>query len=121
MAEQKDRHLTLCMDFVEQLQEDNFLDRVITGYETWCYQYDPKAKCQSMTTVNQTFYVEVLKRPIDAMMCKRGEFWRDRSLILHHDNMPAHSLFRVSQFLAGKGFSSMNHLLNSPDLAPADF
>jgi hypothetical protein len=27
----------------------------------------------------------------------------------------------VSQFLAGKGFSSMNHLLNSPDLAPADF
>jgi hypothetical protein len=38
--EQNDRRLTLCMDFEEQLQEDNFLDRVITGDETWCYQYD---------------------------------------------------------------------------------
>jgi hypothetical protein len=74
-----------------------------------------------MTTVNQTFCVEVLKRLIDAMMHKSGEFWRDRSLILHHDNMPAHSSFRVSQFLAGKGITSVNHLLNSPDLAPADF
>jgi histone-lysine N-methyltransferase SETMAR len=36
--EQKDRRLILCMDFVEQLQEHNFLDRVITGDETWCYQ-----------------------------------------------------------------------------------
>jgi ribosomal protein S25 len=48
MEEQKDRHLTLCMDFVEQLQEDIFLDHVIVGvffldhvivgYETCCYQ-----------------------------------------------------------------------------------
>jgi hypothetical protein len=35
------------------------------------------------TTVNQTFYVEVLKRLIDAMRCKRKELWRDRSFILH--------------------------------------
>jgi hypothetical protein len=28
--EQKDRHLTLCVDFPEQLQDDNFLDYVIT-------------------------------------------------------------------------------------------
>jgi hypothetical protein len=33
------------MDFAEQLQEDNFLDRVITGDETWCYRYDSEAKC----------------------------------------------------------------------------
>jgi hypothetical protein len=43
------------------------------------------------TTVNQTFYV-VLKRLNDAVRHKRGELWRDRSLILHHDNVPAHSL-----------------------------
>jgi hypothetical protein len=30
MDEQKDRHLTLCMDFPEQLHEDNFLNHVIT-------------------------------------------------------------------------------------------
>jgi hypothetical protein len=28
--------------------KDNFLDRVITGDETRCHQYDPKAKRQSM-------------------------------------------------------------------------
>jgi hypothetical protein len=52
-------------------------------------------------TVNQTFYVEVLKRFIDAVRRKRGELWRDRSLILH-DNAPSYSALRVSQFLAGK-------------------
>jgi hypothetical protein len=36
------------MDFAEQLQEDNFLDHVIAADETWCYQYDPKAKRQSV-------------------------------------------------------------------------
>jgi hypothetical protein len=53
-------------------------------------------------TVNQTFYVEVLKRLTDAMRRKRGELQRDRSLILHHDKAPARSSLRVSQFLAGK-------------------
>jgi hypothetical protein len=42
------------------------------------------------TTVNQTFYVEVLKRLIDALRHKLGELWRDRSLILHHVNALAH-------------------------------
>jgi hypothetical protein len=30
------------------LQEDNYLDHVITINETWSYQYDPEAKHQSM-------------------------------------------------------------------------
>jgi hypothetical protein len=30
------------------------------------------------TTVNQTFYVEVLKRLIDVVRRKREELWRDR-------------------------------------------
>jgi hypothetical protein len=41
-------------------------------------------------------------------------------MILHHD-VPAHSSLQVSQFLAGKGISAMDHLPYSPDLAPADF
>jgi hypothetical protein len=43
------------------------------------------------TTINQTFYVEVLKKLIDAARHKREEFWRDHLLILHHSNMLAHS------------------------------
>jgi hypothetical protein len=43
------------------------------------------------TTVNQTFYMEVLKRLIDGMKHKRGELWRDCLLILHQDNVTAYS------------------------------
>ncbi|PNF33718.1 Solute carrier family 25 member 40 [Cryptotermes secundus] len=75
----------------------------------------------SGTTVNQTFYVEVLKRLIDAVRCKRGELWRDQSLILYHDNAPAHALLQVLQFLVGKGIPAMDHLAYSPDLSPVNF
>jgi histone-lysine N-methyltransferase SETMAR len=73
------------------------------------------------TIVNQTFYVELLKRLIDAVRPKRGEFWRDRSLTLHRGNVPAYSSLLMSQLLAGKGISAMDHPPHSPDLAPADF
>jgi hypothetical protein len=36
-------------------------------------------------------------------------------------NMLAHSSLQMSHFLAGKGISAMDHLLYSPDLAPAGF
>jgi transposase len=73
------------------------------------------------TTVNQIFYVDMLKRLIDAVRHKPGELWRHRSLILHRNNAPTHSPLCVSQFLPGKGISAMDHPLYSPDLAPADF
>jgi hypothetical protein len=60
-------------------------------------------------TVNQTFYVEVLKKFGDDLRLKRGELWRDRPLILHHDNAPAHPALQVSQFLAGEGISATDH------------
>jgi histone-lysine N-methyltransferase SETMAR len=161
--EQKHKHVTLFMEFAEKLQEDNFMDHVTTGDETWCYQYDPEAKHQSMewrsknsprpkkarmskskiktmlicffnimgiihfkfvlegTNVNQTFYVEVLERLIDAMRCKRGELWRDRSLILHITTHQYILHFKYWGVLAGKGISTTDHPPDSPDLAPADF
>jgi histone-lysine N-methyltransferase SETMAR len=73
------------------------------------------------TTVNQTFYVEVLKKLTDAVRRKREELRRDRSFILQHHNASACPSFRMSQFLAGKGISAMDHPPYSPDLAPADF
>jgi hypothetical protein len=63
------------------------------------------------TTVNQTFFVEVLKRLVDAMRRKRGELWRDGSLIVCHDNVPAHSSLGVLQYLTRKGLSVMDHAL----------
>jgi hypothetical protein len=52
---------------------------------------------------------------------KRGDLWRDRSLIFHHENAPAYSSLRVSQSLSGKGISAMDHPSHSADLAPDDF
>jgi transposase InsO family protein len=73
------------------------------------------------TTVNQTFYKEVLKRFVDVMRRKRGELCRDHSLILQHDNASAYSSLRVSRFLAGKGISATDHAPYTPDLYPDDF
>jgi hypothetical protein len=42
-------------------------------------------------------------------------------LIHHHRIVRALSLLQVSQFLAGKGISAMDHPLYSLDLASADF
>jgi transposase InsO family protein len=69
-------------------------------------------------SANQTFYVQVLKRHIDTVRRKRGELWRDHSLILHHNNKSAYSSLRVLQSLAGNGISTMDHPPFSADLAP---
>jgi hypothetical protein len=47
--DQKQRGLDVCSDLSHQLaKRNNFLDRVITGDESWCFQYNPETKCQSM-------------------------------------------------------------------------
>jgi len=39
--DQRQSHLAVCQDLKRELQNDpNFLSRVITGYESWCYVYD---------------------------------------------------------------------------------
>ena len=43
--EQKQRKVTICQDLLER--QDDILGRVITGDETWVYQYDPETKRQS--------------------------------------------------------------------------
>ena len=43
--EQKQRRVTICQDLLER--QDDILGRVITGDETWVYEYDPEMKRQS--------------------------------------------------------------------------
>ena len=43
--EQKQRRVTICRDLLER--QDDIFGRVITGDETWVYQYDPEIKWQS--------------------------------------------------------------------------
>jgi len=43
--EQTQRRVTICQDLLER--QDHILGYVITGDETWVYQYDPEMKRQS--------------------------------------------------------------------------
>jgi len=46
--EQKDNWKDLCLHLLERIQSDrNFLKDVITGDETWIFEYDPERKRQS--------------------------------------------------------------------------
>ena len=43
--EQKDNRKDLCLHLLERIQRDrNFLENVITGDETWIFEYDPEKK-----------------------------------------------------------------------------
>ena len=73
------------------------------------------------STVNQTYYIEVLKRLRDAIRRKRPELWRSGDWFFHHDNAPAHSALRTREFLAKHSITVLPHPPYSPDLAPCDF
>jgi len=72
-------------------------------------------------TVNQQFYLEVLKRLLDAVRRKHPELWRSGEWLLHHDNAPTHTALNVRQFLKKNGMTTASHPPYSPDLAPCDF
>ena len=137
-------------------------DRVITSDETWCFQYDPETKQQSMQwktqnsrrpkkarmswsqvknmlvcsfdhkrivhyefiaqgqMVNKQCYLEVLTSLRESVRRKRPGLWPDK-WILHHDNVPAHDVLRVREFLAKNSITKMDHLPYSPELAPCNF
>jgi len=57
-------------------------------------------------TVNQQFYLEVLKRLRDAVRRKRPELWRSGEWLLHQDNAPAHTAKSVQQFLTKNGMTT---------------
>jgi histone-lysine N-methyltransferase SETMAR len=71
-------------------------------------------------TVHQQFYITILERLREQIQKKRPQMWRN-SWQLHHDNVPAHSAFRIKEFLAKKNITVVEHAPYSPDLAPSDF
>ncbi|KAF6288416.1 hypothetical protein mRhiFer1_009149 [Rhinolophus ferrumequinum] len=159
--EQKQRRVEVCQDLLER--QDDVLGRVITGDETWVYQYDTETKYQSAQwksasspqtknfhqsksrvktmlltffdirgiihyefvptgqTVNQVYYLEVLKRLREKVRQNRPELFANNSWLLHHDNAPAHTALSVREFLASKQITVLEHPPYSPDLAPIDF
>ena len=45
---EQDNRTDVCLHLLERIQSDrNFLKNVITGDETWIFEYDPETKSQS--------------------------------------------------------------------------
>lgn len=72
-------------------------------------------------TVNQHFYLEVLRRLREDVRRKRPELWRSGEWFLHHDNAPAHKALRMNRYLASQRWSVVPHSPYSPDLVLCDF
>ena len=64
--DQKQRRLSACEDLLQRIEEDpRFLDNVITGDETWIFEYDPETKRQS-----SEWHTKASPRPKKARMSK---------------------------------------------------
>ena len=72
-------------------------------------------------TVNQVYYLDVLKRLHEKVRRKRAELFANNSWILHHDNASVHTALSVREFVATKQITVLEHPAYSPDLAPNDF
>jgi hypothetical protein len=71
-------------------------------------------------TVNSGFYCDVLRRLRENVQRRRLKFWREQTLLLHHDNAPSH--FRPHPAVLGEKQNCCHpHQPYSPDLAPCDF
>jgi len=52
--ERMDERVATCEDLLNMINGDKkFLDKVITGYESWCFTYDPETTCQSSEWVGE--------------------------------------------------------------------
>jgi hypothetical protein len=72
-------------------------------------------------TVNQNFYLNVLKRLCENLRRNRPEKWQSGDWFFHHDNAPTHTALSVEQFLAKNKMVVVSHHPYSPYLAPCDF
>jgi histone-lysine N-methyltransferase SETMAR len=72
-------------------------------------------------TVNQAFYLQVLKCFRDTVRQKCPKLWQSGEWWLHHDNTPAQKALSVKEFLTKNSMTLLIHQPYSPDLAPCDF
>jgi len=65
-AEQKEQRVQKSREVLDCVEaDDEFLDSVISGDETWCYEYDPESKAQS-----SEWHTNASPRPKKARMSK---------------------------------------------------
>jgi hypothetical protein len=72
-------------------------------------------------TVNQEFYISVLRRMRKALRHRRPDFWTSGQWTLLHDIVRPHTALSVNRFLAKHNVTVLQHPPYSPDFSPFDF
>ena len=80
------------------------------------YEFLPPSK-----TVNNQYYLSVMRRLREAIRLKRPDLWKDNSWFLHHDNAPSHTALVLRDHFAKNSTHIVPQPPYSPDLAPCDF
>jgi hypothetical protein len=60
-------------------------------------------------TVNQVYYLEVLKRLCEKVRQKQPKLFANNLFILHHNTAPAHTALSVREFLVTKQITVLEH------------
>ena len=107
---------------------------IVTGDETWVYQYDLETKQPSAVWVfpdedppvkfkrnRSDWYVNHCLPKVFQAWCTRRSQTGVRGLLLHHDNASAHTASVALDFLATNDVQLVTHPPYSPDLAPCDW
>ncbi|UYV65437.1 hypothetical protein LAZ67_3004385 [Cordylochernes scorpioides] len=72
-------------------------------------------------TINQHYYLDVLRSLREAVRQKRPEKWHKKNCLLHHYNARPHTAVTVQLYLAEHGIALLPQPPYSPDIAPNDF
>jgi len=80
------------------------------------HEFVPRGK-----VVNKQLYQEVLARLRDAVRRKRPELWENQTLMLPHDNVPAHASLLIRSYPAKHQSSVVTHPPYSPDVPQQTF
>ncbi|KAJ4451520.1 hypothetical protein ANN_02984 [Periplaneta americana] len=138
--EHKMQRLGVALTFLQRYHVDGyeFLDRIVTGDETWISHFTPETKQQSMhwrhsgspvrtkfkqtlgETVNADRYCERLLKLRRAIKNKKLGMLT-AGVVLLHDNARPHMARRTAAVLTEFGWELFDYPPYSPDLAPSDF
>ncbi|UYV63330.1 hypothetical protein LAZ67_2003763 [Cordylochernes scorpioides] len=80
------------------------------------YEFVPE--CQ---TINQHYYLDVLRRLREPARQKRPEKWHQKNWLLHHDNARPHTAVTVPLYLSKHGIALLPQPPYSPDFLPTIF
>jgi len=87
-GQKKNTCLTLCQELKNQIESDpNFLSKVITSDESWCYGYDPEIKQASSQWKTPTS-PRPKKSKTSEVKCENDVFFFDVRGIVHREFVP---------------------------------